>query len=190
MTWCSFRQCIATEWLACAVRADLAHEVSKREALMLNTLAPWNHVCYSFNLPLSLVGALTLDDALMQIYGLVSWLPEPKRTKLETALRSHPRCDLCVCSTCNPCRGARVLMVTVVGLGTSELPDCSAVQVTMTRGFKVLDMFTTCGVPAHLHNNWYIIDPHTNEILGPHARLPLTDFDQHAIGFSFCLPTF
>ena len=60
----------------------------------------------------------------------------------------------------------------------------------MTRGFKVLDMFTTCGVPAHLHNNWYIIDPHTNEILGPHARLPLTDFDQHAIGFSFCLPTF
>lgn len=107
-------------WLACAVRADLAHEVSKREALMLNKIAPWNHACYSFNLPLSLVGALTLDDALMQIYGLVSWLPEPKRTKLETALRSHPRCDLCVCSTCNPCRGARVLMVTVVGLGTSD----------------------------------------------------------------------
>jgi hypothetical protein len=56
----------------------------------------------------------------------------------------------------------------------------------MTRGFKVLDMFTTCGVPAHLHNNWYIIDPHTNEILGPHARLPLTNM-QLVLAFAFRL---
>eukprot|EP00435_Cladocopium_sp_Y103_P044367 s1099_g12.t1 len=67
-----------------------------------------------------------------------------------------------------------------------RLPDCHTVQVTMTRGFKVLDLFTACGVPIHLHNDWYIIDPHTKEILGSQAQLPLTNM-QLVLAFAFRL---
>ena len=72
-----------TRWLAVWSRHDVTgHKSSERLLCATSRRALWNDQKHCFTLPQSLVVALTLDEALLQIYGSKDLLPPTKKTRV------------------------------------------------------------------------------------------------------------